>query len=105
MTQAQKIEGYEELKKAINEHNLYQDKCIAASESEIGCTEIIEKPISSLDELVKRYPLANLYLKAEGYTFASNDKKNAAGHKAMQVLENTGDLKKAAEILKNWIFN
>lgn len=62
-------------------------------------------PKSDPDALAKQYPAAALYLKAEGYTHASNYMKSGAGRDALEVLNEKGlqGLEEASDILDNWL--
>lgn len=60
-------------------------------------------PALDTDELSAQYPRAALYLKADGYTLAANDKKSSAGTKAKRLLEMGGSEADAESILKNWV--
>lgn len=50
-----------------------------------------------------KYPRAMLYLRAEGYTYAANDKKYSAGKKALKILEAGGSMAEAQAVLDNWV--
>ncbi len=52
--------------------------------------------------LAAQFPRAAVYLKAEGYLQASNDKKYSAGKKAMEIIATGGTIEEAEVTLKNW---
>ena len=58
---------------------------------------------TSYASLVTKFPRAALYLKAENYSCASNDRKASAGSKAMQILANGGSEDEAKAVLDNWL--
>lgn len=60
-------------------------------------------PAIDIDKLAAQYPRAALYLKADGYTMSANDKRSAAGDKAIRVLKSGGSIADAEAILKNWV--
>lgn len=60
-------------------------------------------PNQNVDELRVQYPRAALYLKAQAYSCAANDRKVTAGEKAMKVLVSGGEESDAAKILDNWL--
>lgn len=55
------------------------------------------------NDLAKQYPRAAIYLKAEGYTLASNFKKYGAGKDAMEIIATGGSIEDAQATLNNWI--
>jgi hypothetical protein len=61
------------------------------------------RPAQSSDDLRKQYPRAALYLKAQSYSFASNDRKSTAGEKAVSLLLAGGTESEASQILANWL--
>lgn len=79
------IEGLQEL----------EDASIAWKEYYVAYRRFIEddaegkapkKPEASLEELVRKYPRANAYMKAEGYAYSSsNNARATAGKKALEM--------------------
>jgi len=61
------------------------------------------KPAVSSSDLAAQYPRAALYLKAESYSCASNDRKASAGSKAAAILANGGSEDEARAVLDNWL--
>lgn len=59
---------------------------------------------ASLEELVRKYPRANAYMKAESYAYSSsNNARAAAGKKALERILNGEDYKQAiADMKKEW---
>lgn len=53
--------------------------------------------------MVKTYPRAALYLRAESYTLSSNHHKYSAGKKAMQLIADGAPLEQAKAVLDNWL--
>lgn len=97
------IEGLQEL----------EDASIAWKEYYIAYRRFIEddaegkapkKPEASLEELVRKYPRANAYMKAESYAYSSsNNARAAAGKKALERILNGEDYKQAiADMKKEW---
>lgn len=62
-----------------------------------------EKPSSDPAAMAAEFPRAALYLKAEGYSCASNDRKASAGSRAMQILAEGGSEDEARAVLDNWL--
>lgn len=97
------IEGLQEL----------EDASIAWKEYYIAYRRFIEddaegkapkKPEASLEELVRKYPRANAYMKAESYAYSSsNNARAAVGKKALERILNGEDYKQAiADMKKEW---
>lgn len=97
------IEGLQEL----------EDASIAWKEYYIAYRRFIEddaegkapkKPEASLEELVRKYPRANAYMKAESYAYSSsNNARAAAGKKALERILNGEDYKQAiTDMKKEW---
>lgn len=61
------------------------------------------KPAVSSSDIAAQYPRAALYLKAESYSYATNDRKASAGAKAVRLLTEGGSEDDAKEILDNWL--
>lgn len=55
------------------------------------------------NDLAKQYPRAAMYLRAEGYTLASNYRKYGAGKDAMEIIATGGSIEDAQATLDNWI--
>lgn len=62
-----------------------------------------KRPKANIAELEKAHPRAALYIKADDYSDAMNDKKAAAGKKAKKILEEGASLEAVEEVLKNWM--
>nr|DAK83384.1 MAG TPA: hypothetical protein [Bacteriophage sp.] len=62
-----------------------------------------KRPKANIAELEKAHPRAALYIKADDYSDAMNDKKAAAGEKAKKMLEEGASLEAVEEVLKNWM--
>lgn len=61
------------------------------------------RPAVNTDDLSAQYPRAALYIKAESFTGAANDRKAAAGEKAKALLEVGGSEEEVNSILNNWL--
>lgn len=62
-----------------------------------------EKPEANLDELIRKYPRANAYLKAKEYSFASHFAKSRAGDRAEERILNGEDYNQAIDDMeKEW---
>ncbi len=98
------IPGLSALQDAINQEENYRMAFNRMMEDEYndGANPPSQPKVSS-EELSKQYPLAALYVKAEGYSNASHHLKTSAGNKAKEVLERSGDMEKANELLDNWL--
>lgn len=90
-----------------------EDASIAWKEYYIAYRRFIEddaegkapkKPEASLEELVRKYPRANAYMKAESYAYSSsNNARAAAGKKALERILNGEDYKQAiTDMKKEW---
>jgi len=55
------------------------------------------------DRLAIEYPRAAVYLKAKGYTYASNYHKTGAGREAMEIIATGGSIEDANKALENWL--
>ena len=95
------IEGLAEIRDAIVEHNRYWEKFNYAVEH--GTGKLPAKPKTDADDLMKKYPRAAAYLKAEGYANAANDAKAIAGKKARERIINGEDYDKViADMEGEW---
>ena len=96
--------GLAELRAAIEDEDRYQREFQQMMED--GDNDGVKPPapmIANVGELQKKYPRAAAYLRAESYRYAANDAKSEAGHKAMALLENSGSIEEAEQILENWL--
>lgn len=109
---AENVPGLNELRKAqetaYNDRALYVKEFGMMMDDENNDGVNPPAPISEniqevAIELAKLYPRAACYLQAENYTYASNDKKYAAGKHAMQVLADGGSIQEAQKIMNDWI--
>lgn len=107
------IIAYIEEQKAIEGLQELEDASIAWKEYYVAYRRFIEddaegkapkKPEASLEELVRKYPRANAYMKAEGYAYSSsNNARATAGKKALERILNGEDYKQAiADMKKEW---
>lgn len=92
----QNIVGLEELKKAIAEHEEYNEKFRKSFDGEyaVGGMGIEKKPTSDVAELKKKYPQATAYLTAENKEGSSNYEISSIGKKAKEKIIN-GDWENA----------
>lgn len=81
----EEIEGLEELENAIYEQEEYEETFARAFACGIGVYP--KEPKETPDELRRRYPRADAYLKARAYSRAGNERKARAGREAMERLE------------------
>jgi hypothetical protein len=94
------IEGLEELRAAQGAEHTYQKKFRHMMEQED--VRAPSKPLLSFPELAKKYPRAEVYLRAEAFEDATNDQRSAAGTEAKLCILNGGSAQKAEEILDSW---
>ncbi len=94
------VPGLTELRNAISSN----EREYEAQRSSIygGSGRLHTAKTTDLSGLKKKYPRAALYVRAEGYLYASNYKKSAAGREAMEAIRKGESLKKAEKILDNW---
>jgi len=111
---AANVPGLDELRKAqdaaYNEDVRYSNQMDRMMDNEDNDGVNPPAPINqSLREiansLAKQYPRAALYLKAEGYTLASNYRKYGAGKDAMEIIAAGGSVEDAKSVLANWYKN
>lgn len=106
---ARNVPGLKELEAAQdaadNEDYRYHHEYERAFDSEGGWSPrpIDESLREKANELAHQYPRAAMYLRAQGYTYASNFHKTAAGRKAMELIASGGNLQEAQNILRNWV--
>ena len=67
------------------------------------CVKHPKRPRVDVAALQAAYPRAALYLLAVEYSFADNDRKAAAGRKAMRILQEEGMEDEAKSVLDNWL--
>lgn len=97
-----KVPGLAELQAAIDESARFASRFAKAMDSEQGDDEgRFAAPKSNLSALRAKYPVAALYLLAEGYLSAANYKKSGAGRRAMALILE-GKIVEANEALNNW---
>jgi len=86
-----------------NEHMRYDAQKQAYYDGRGSYPASIDEEIADeYQKLDNEYPEASVYLMARNYTYASNYKKVAAGHAAMELLENGGDIAEAKKLLSDW---
>jgi hypothetical protein len=100
-----RVPGYHMLSKAIYEAEAYREAFTRAMENEQNDGARMPKSSNlSVSEIAKQYPVAALYIRAEGYFEASNSQKSAAGALAMNLLtKNPPDVAGAENALENWL--
>jgi len=98
------IPGLRSLREALNAEEEYREAInqMMDDESNDGVSPPT-KPSSDSSALATASPRAALYLKAENYYYASNDRKVSAGRKAMQILTEGGSEDEARAVLDNWL--
>lgn len=98
------VPGLEQLREAREDGMRYREECnrMMEDESNDGVNPPA-KPVVSSSDLAAQYPRAALYLKAESYSCASNDRKSSAGTKAMRILAEGGSEDEAQAVLDNWL--
>ena len=96
------IEGLVELKKLIGEWDRYNYEF----EKAMGNEDCLypTPPKNKLEDLMKKFPVAALYVKAESYSYASHYEKTFAGDKAMELIL-MGKIEEAEKTLENWLSN
>lgn len=103
---AKNVDGLEILRDAYQKEHDYITAFNRAMENEYN--DGVNMPISNFEnikELEKQFPRAELYLKAERYSLASNFEKSLAGDKAKEILKNGGCIEDAKSVLENWLKN
>lgn len=100
-----RVPGYHMLSTAIYEAEVYREAFNRAMENEQNDGARMPKSSNlSVSEITKQYPIAALYIRAEGYFEASNSQKSAAGALAMNLLtQNPPDVAGAENALENWL--
>lgn len=108
---ATNVPGLEELRRATdamyNDNARYHSQFERMMENEnndgVNPPAPLDKAIhQAAYDLAAQYPRAVLYLRAEGYTVASNVNKYAAGKRAMEIIATGGSLEDAQAVLDNW---
>lgn len=95
------IEGLNEIKVAIAEHELYHDEFNAAMER--GDGRLPSRPESNIGEMKAKYPRAAAYLKAENYEYSANYAQASAGRKARERIINGEDYEQVlTDMEKEW---
>lgn len=96
------VPGLDELRSAISEWADY-DCALRRMQDDEYSVVLPSKPTVDVEALRERYPVASAYLKAEAYTYASDDRKVAAGQKAVERLEGGEDHAEViAEMESEW---
>lgn len=98
------IEGLQELRNAISTAEGYAEAFSVAMQNEDQDGAFMpQKPKNNVAALRERYPRAAAYIKAESWSFASNDAKSSAGRKAKESILNGDDYTQALEQMeKEW---
>lgn len=98
------IEGIQEIRKAIAAEEAYQEAFNEMMEDEYNDGAFPPKrPEVNSRDLMKQYPRATAYLKAESWSLASNYAKIRAGQKALERIINGEDHNIViAEMEKEW---
>lgn len=97
------IEGLEELQDARNAEANYHHEVNRRFEDEALSSIMPARPKVSAKDVAAKYPRAAAYVKAEGWTYASNYAKNAAGRKAVErILEGEDYAQVLAEMDAEW---
>lgn len=94
--------GIAALRAAYDAEDNWRENFARAMEDE-HCVKHPLPPQADVAELQAAHPRAALYLMAEGYGFATHDRKAAAGRKAMRLLQEGGTEDEAKSILDNWL--
>jgi len=98
------VPGLAELRKAYDAEENYQEAFNRMMENGQNDGVNPPKPVAvKSSDVAGKYPRAALYLKAEAYSRASHYAKVTAGKKAMEIIEDGGDLARAESILNNWL--
>lgn len=99
-----KIEGLEEIRKAIIAEENYADAFAAMMENaDNDGVNPPKAPKVSSKNFKKKYPKAAAYLWAESWNYASNDVKSSAGSRAMERIEAGEDYEKVLkEMQEEW---
>ena len=98
------VPGLAELKSALNANEAYQHafQKMMDNENNDGVNPP-KAPVSDLDSLRAKYPLAALYVKAESFEQASNYMKSSAGTAAKKALVEGSSPAEVAEIMDDWL--
>lgn len=98
------VPGLAELRKAYANEENYREAFGRMMEDEQNDGARPPKPVMiKSDDVAQQYPRAAMYIKAEAYSRASHYAKSSAGDKAMELIQQGGDLKEAQKILDNWL--
>ena len=109
---ARNVPGLDDLRKAQDEaHNdrsRYADEFERMMEDEGNDGARPPRPIDEsakdrVARLAAEYPRAAAYLRAKDYTLAGNDRKYAAGKKAMEIIATGGTIEEANDVMANWL--
>jgi hypothetical protein len=96
------IPGLAEIEAASEDLAAWREE-FARSFNDVGGLGVRPKPTTDIDGLLKQYPRAAAYLKAESYSLADHYAKAAAGKKALEKIINGDDYAQAlAEMDKEW---
>lgn len=102
---AANLPGLDELRRARDEADRYDRQFGEMIDDESNDGARPPKPAEgpSFAELSAKHPRAALYLLAEDYSSAANDRKASAGSQAMELLAHGGSEDEARQILENWL--
>jgi hypothetical protein len=101
---AANVPGLDILRAALEDEGRYHRQFNRMMENEQNDGVNPPSPVKvRYNDVAEQYPRAAMYLKAESYSNASHYAKSGAGSKAMELIENGGDLSEAQHILDNWL--
>jgi hypothetical protein len=96
------VPGLDELRAARSAKNDY-DRSMSKFIAGDGLSRRPVRPETDVEALATAYPRANVYLLAEAYSNASNDRKSSAGVRAMSILKAGGSIDEARRVLDGWL--
>ena len=95
------IPGLAEIRKAVADIDKWHREFNKSFERGCGGLGVRPKPKYDLESMKKQYPRAAAYLYAEGYSFAANYAKAAAGRKALEKIIDGDDPEIAIKEMEN----
>lgn len=99
-----KVPGLAALQAAYEAETAYREAFRVAMEDESrDGVAMPAQPETDVAALETEFPRAALYIKAEEYSMAADDRKATAGNRAKKLLAEGGSEKDAAAILENWL--